>query len=290
MKVTIQGKDYRFQVLDDQDAAAKDSFNQLAKETFGISFDYVGGNYLPYVLMDGDTVVANVSVNHMHVKYQGEPRFYIQLGTVMTKTGYRKKGLGRYLMERVLEDWRKRCDSIYLFANDSVLDFYPKFGFVKRDEYRCEKMVDMISGTVRKLDMKSEEDKALLLRCYEHYNPYARLTIGDYPFLLMFYCGNFMSEHVYYLEDYDLAAVVEYDSEYMECCDIYGQSDAPLDEVLGVLAQEEEQKVVFGFTPLVLEGSQVVSYKEEDTTLFVLEGGEDLFEENRLMLPVLSHT
>lgn len=290
MDVTIQGTAYEFRILSDQDAEAKRSFNQLAKETFGISFEHVGGDYLPYVLMDGNTVVSNVSVNRIPVRYQGESRFYIQLGTVMTGAAYRKKGLCRYLIQRVLEEWTNRCDGLYLFANDSVLDFYPKFGFVKREEFHCERTVERIPGAVRKLDMGKEEDKDLLLHCYEHYNPYARLSVGENQGLLMFYCEGFMSEHIYYLEDYDLAAVVEYDAEYMECCELYGSSDAPLLEVLGVLAESEEQKAVLGFSPSVLEGFRVVPHREEDTTLFILAEKEDLFEGNRLMFPMLSHT
>lgn len=300
MKVDIQGKEYQFRILDEEDRAAKESFNRLARETFGISFDHIGGQYLPYVLMDGNRVAANVSVNHIHLNYQGESRFYIQLGTVMTDAAYRKKGLSRWLMEQVLSEWEERCDGLYLFANDSVLDFYPKFGFVKREEYHWETTVEgepvdeeadkEINAAVRRLNMESETDREILLRCYQHGNPYSRLAAVENTGVLMFYCAGFMNEHVYYLEKLDLAVVAEYDAEYMECCDIYGKSEAPLCEVLEILAQEENQKVVLGFTPLDTSGFQMRPHKEEDTTLFVLSGKEDLFENYPLMFPVLSHT
>ena len=37
-------------------------------------------------------------------------------------------------MEWILQNWSDRCDGIYLFANDTVLDFYPKFGFLPAEE------------------------------------------------------------------------------------------------------------------------------------------------------------
>ena len=41
-------------------------------------------------------------------------------------------------MEQVKEDWEKRYDFIFLFANESVLDFYPKFGFERKEQYQFE--------------------------------------------------------------------------------------------------------------------------------------------------------
>ncbi|MGM1020539.1 MAG: GNAT family N-acetyltransferase [Bacillota bacterium] len=92
--------------------------------------------YIPYVLLDGDCVVANVSVSLMNFDLLGENRKYIQIGTVMTHTNYRNQGLSRFLLECVLQDWYDNGDAMYLFANDSVKEFYPKFGFVPAQEYQ----------------------------------------------------------------------------------------------------------------------------------------------------------
>ena len=53
-----------------------DSKCDLAKKTFGIDFEgwYENGlwkeDYIPYVLIDGDTVVSNVSVNIIYANYK----------------------------------------------------------------------------------------------------------------------------------------------------------------------------------------------------------------------------
>ena len=69
----------------------------------------------------------------MKTIWNGPIKNYIQLGTVMTAPPCRKQGLSRFLMEEIKKDWEGRCDGMYLFANDTVLDFYPKFGFSRQE-------------------------------------------------------------------------------------------------------------------------------------------------------------
>lgn len=124
-----------------QNAAVRASFNALAQKTFGIDFapwyeaGGWGADYLPHVLLDGERVVSNVSVNRMQFELQGVIRHYLQLGTVMTDDSCRGQGLNRWLLQHVLAEYRDAMDGVYLFANDSVLDYYPRFGFVPVKEY-----------------------------------------------------------------------------------------------------------------------------------------------------------
>ncbi|MBO5624000.1 MAG: GNAT family N-acetyltransferase, partial [Butyrivibrio sp.] len=131
--------------------ALRASFNRLAEKTFGLNFEnwYRNGfwkdNYIPYsVVIDGE-VVSNVSVNACNMNYKGKLVKLIQLGTIMTDDDHRGNGYARVLMEEVLKDYDGKVDGIYLFANDSVLEFYPKFGFREAKEYQFTKDVT-ISG------------------------------------------------------------------------------------------------------------------------------------------------
>jgi len=105
------------------------SFCRLAEQTFGIDFEpwyqagFWGEQYLPYSLVENGEVIANVSVNIMDMCLHGQQKHFIQLGTVMTEEAHRGQGLSRFLMERILEEWKPQCDGVYLFANDSVLNF-----------------------------------------------------------------------------------------------------------------------------------------------------------------------
>lgn len=205
----------------------RDSFIELVEAVFGLSFRswYENGfwtdRYIPYAMVDGDRVAANASVNIIDTVWRGEKKRYIQIGTVMTHPDYRRQGLMREIMENILADWKERCDGIYLYANDSVVDFYPKFGFEKAQEYgyRMEAVgahtasqkgaeaagvrpdgqkgaeASALSGAQSKtgsgalwtkLDMETREARELFKSFYQKSNPYSALPMVDNYGLLMF--------------------------------------------------------------------------------------------------------
>lgn len=202
-------------------APVRNAFNALAMQTFQLSFEgwYENGcwsqRYQPYTLMDGGTAAANVSVNLMKTRWNGQIKNYIQLGTVMTHPAYRNQGLSRYLIEEIFRDWEERFDGFYLFANETVLDFYPRFGFRRETEYQCSlplaPSADGKRGKARRLDMDSPSGRSLLEAHYRMSNPFSLLPSLDNFNLLMFYCGSFLKDCVYYLPEYNAAAVAEQD-------------------------------------------------------------------------------
>lgn len=132
---------YIFSASVREDDRQRAAFNALTRQTFGFDFEdwYQAGHwgdfYIPHALFDGEKAVSNVSVNLMQFDICGEKKNYVQLGTVMTDEAYRGQGLNRQIMERVLEEYAGKADGIYLFGNDSVLDYYPKFGFRPAKEW-----------------------------------------------------------------------------------------------------------------------------------------------------------
>lgn len=102
------------------------SFNELAKKVYHIDFadwydnGFWGEEYIPYSLVDGESIIANVSVKLMDFKMDGIDKNYIQIGTVMTDERYRRLGLIRYLMDKIIHEYKGKVDGIYLFANDTV--------------------------------------------------------------------------------------------------------------------------------------------------------------------------
>jgi GNAT superfamily N-acetyltransferase len=273
------------------DEIARASFIALAKKVFGLDFGrwyalgWWGNDYIPHALFDGNRAVANVSVNVIQTRLRGEMKRFIQLGTVMTDPDYRGLGLARRLMEAVLDRYAPACDGVYLYANDSVVDFYPKFGFVPAQEYVCARPVAASGATVRKMDMDDPSDRALLLRRYAEGNPFSALPLLGNAGLLMFYCAQFLRDCVYELPG--AVAVAEYDGDGMLLYDVFGSGC--LDEILSALARPDTKTCTLGFSPLSPEGFDVRPRREADTTLFVLGGRENPFERDRLMFPLLSH-
>lgn len=78
----------------------------------------------------------------------------------MTDPDFRNQGLNRLIMEQVLKDWEDKIFLIYLYANPSVLEFYPKFGFVKANEfvhYRPIISENKLTASFKKMDMNKRK-------------------------------------------------------------------------------------------------------------------------------------
>ncbi len=295
MQYNINGKEYTYNASILANEQIRLSFNNLAQKTFRLNFEtwYQNGywekGYIPHVLLDNSLVVANVSVNIINTIWKSQKKCYIQLGTVMTDIEYRNKGLARFLINKVLEEWTDKCDAVYLFANGSVRDFYPKFGFVTAIEYQSEMPINKTQGTVKKLDMSSAQDRVFLLSKYAESNPFSVLPMLDNAGLFMFYCTQFMIDNIYYIEKYDAIVIAEYKDDNLLCFDIFCSNDKDLSDILSIMATERTKNVVFGFTPKQACDYKISQFNQEDTTLFVLNSKENIFAHNQLMFPLLSH-
>ena len=172
----------------------RQSFNALAEKTFGLNFEdwYQNGfwreNYVPYAVVHENRVVANVSVNITETMWNGEKKYFIQLGTVMTDEAYRNQGLIRMLMEEVEKDYGKKADGMYLFANDSVLEFYPKFGFKKATEYQYSKQVEsQKEATMKQILMENKAAWETLEKAMNESKAFGSFDMVGNSDLIMFY-------------------------------------------------------------------------------------------------------
>lgn len=301
MEYLINGNKYEYNdhIIDND--TLRQSFNRLTDNTFGFNFEnwYNQGymtaahncRYNPCVLIHHNKIVANVSYNIINIEVNNEKKLYIQIGTVMTHKDYCGNGLATFIMNKVIDKWQGKCDCIYLFANDSVTNFYPKFGFVPCNEYCTSTFIAQPSSkntVVEKLNMHNPKDLARFEFVYAQSNPYSALTMTDNFQLIMFYCGSFMADNVYYLPLYKTAAVVEYGENATVIYDIFGNGTAPLDHVVSALCCNHSKNVEFGFTANLTQHKHKL-YKEDDCTLFIMQGSDNIFEQGQYRFPALSH-
>ena len=275
----------------------RESFMALANEVFGLSFEqwhkdgFWTNRYIPYCLTDGTNVLSNVSVNIMDIVHSGVSKRYIQLGTVMTAPEYRCKGFSRILMDEVLRDFGGSCDCIYLFANDSVLDFYPKFGFQRTYEYRYSANIRSAPGDFKRLDMSVPENRELLKNAYKQSNPFSVLTFENNYSLLMFYCTSFLKDCVFYSENFKTICIAEKDGDSIIFHDIFCRSGNLLDIMKKIVYASglRSCRAVLGFTPIVYAGFDCTAVTNDDDALFILSGSENIFSAEKLSFPLLSH-
>ena len=274
---------------------ARESFLALSRQIFGLEFapwdekGYWTDRYRPYALVRDGQVVANASANIIDTRVDGVKKRYIQIGTVMCHPDFRGQGLMRRVMGALMADWQDRCDAMYLYGNDSVLEFYPKFGFSADREYIHSGAVTPCGGDFVPLDMDQPEGVALLRRLYAQGNPYSALPMLDNFGLIMFYCGFFLKRNVFYSPRHGVACVAEQEGDTLLLHDVFGASDAPLTQLIAQIAAPDTKRVTLGFTPLDEAPFTCAPLYEDDQTLFVLRGKENVFAQRHVRFPFLSH-
>lgn len=279
------------------------ALNRLTRDTFGFDFESWYQNdywkddmYMPHSLMDGERMVANVSANRMEFVISGEIKHFIQIGTVMTAKDYRGQGLGRYLIEKVIDTYRDECDGIYLFGNDSVLDYYPKFGFKVSKEYIYKKQLLVDENREKsplnqnyiefiKIENPSNEDRKKFFDYVRHAVSNDGMTMRNVG-LMGFYLHDM--EDVYYSESLDTYVVADIKDNTLHLNCIIAKKTVELNDILESFVGVADT-VILDFTPSNKSGFEVVEFEEEDCTLFYI--GEELkrIEREQLHFPSISH-
>ena len=293
MQCNIKGQTYNYIDCVMEDEFTRNRYFQLSKDIYKLKYEkwyqsgYMDNRYIPYVIMHGDTAVSSVAVCVNDINWKGQQKRYVQISTVMTLPEYRKKGLNRYLMENVLADWVDKCDAVYLLSNDSVVDFYPKFNFEEYKEFEYSKPILKSEGTYRKLNIEDPEDWEILIKSYKRGNPFSELKVDNLS-QFVFHCIQFRTNDIYYIPQYDAVAVVKHEKNRLICYDVFADGNNRLEDILGVVANDNTDHVCLGFTPELKYGFIIEESQEEDNHLFVLKGKENIFRDNKVMFPMLS--
>lgn len=285
---------YKFIKLDRTNEEMRRTFCELSIKTFGLDFEdwYQNGywkeNYLPYVCVKDDKVVANVSVNPMEFNMAGRHVKLIQLGTVMTEESERNQGLIRKIMEKIEQDFQDKTDGLFLFGGDDVLEFYPKFGFQKAKEYQYSKTVHNTErASAVMLPMNQPKQWKTLENIIEKSICQSSMEQENKKELVMFYVTKFMQENVFYMESQNAYAIAEIEGEVLNLQQVFSEQKVDLDKII-VAFGEKIRNVKLGFSPLETTGWEMSELQKEDCTFFVK--GEIWRDFEKLMISVLSHT
>lgn len=271
------------------------SFNELAQKTFGLDFEdwyqngFWGDNYCPYSIVIDGKVAANVSVSRTDLHIHGQLKHFLQLGTVMTDTPYRNQGLIRRIMKEIQEDFAAKANGVYLFANDTVLDFYPKFGFHPSFEYQYSKPAYyMEENRFEKIIMDRPAAWAALLDVMHHNIFHGTFDMVNNYELIMFYVTKFMQENVFYHKGTETYVIAELDGKELFIHNVFSKTLDDLDAVIELFGNRANQ-VILGFVPADTKGYTVEQFREKDCTLFIKGEAMSLIETEKLRIPSLSH-
>lgn len=276
----------------------REEFNDLAKRTFGLDFEswyqngYLRDGYKPYSIRQEGKIVANVSINKFHLVINNEVKKAIQIGTVMTDNACRGQGLSKYLMEHVLKEYNEKEYIVYLFANDTVLEFYPKLGFerVLEKQYEIDaKEVARQEATIRLLSYDHPQDYEKIELFAQNRKPVSKkLGIIKDRWPLLVYCDDDDTGELYYLEEDEIIVKAKRQDETLHLHDILCLKDFELDDVLEKLVEDTDERIELHFVPDTSKYKWIVTtIKKDDDALFIRSG--QIFS-NEILFPHTSHT
>lgn len=276
------------------DEALRTSFNALAKATFGLNFEnwyqmgYWGDNYEPYSVLEDGKIVANVSLNRTDMVIGGQRKRLYQLGTIMTYPEYRNRGYIRAIMAEIEKDTAD-ADGVYLFGNDSVLEFYPKFGFARNKEYAYSKPVAQTGeNRMVQVTMDTPENRDRLAAAMAESTFPTGCTMVENPGLIFFYAAQFMQEDVYFCEGLNAWVIAEEEDGVLTLHSVFASGEVSLDAVIAAFGSGIKE-VVLCFAPGDTAGWNCQEFHEEDCTFFTKGEAFQDFADQKLRIPSLSH-
>lgn len=253
MEHAILNEHYRF--IKDYKATEhyRKSFNCLAKETFGIEFEswYLQGfwndHYICYSALYEDQIVSNVSISRMELLINGKTVHGVQIGTVMTCSKHRRKGLAKALLMKVFEDQDEWADVYFLAADEEAWHLYETCGF---HHIATQSAIIDLSGY-----SAIEPPKSVLLSADDLITlksstlPLSTtLSAVDDVHVLMFYYTHGFCDALYRL-DKDLTLIYEKEDDTLHLYAIFSPVPYVFETVLKALAGEGISKVECHFTP-----------------------------------------
>lgn len=284
-----------------RDEKMRGCLNELTRQIFGFDFKewyqggYYTGEYIPYSYEENGRIISNASANIMDFTYTDADgnisrKHYIQIGTVMTAPKYRNKGYAGALIKKIVEEYEKNCDGIYLFANLNAVDFYRELGFKQGLEYKATLKPSVVITKQTPGFVKIKENQYTdYIRTVKASAPNAAFEHNNKYGLQMFYTGGL--DNVYYSEKLECYIAYEMDEQTLFLNSVISEKQVNIKEVLAHI-EDEYKQVELGFTPRAAEQGMfdLTSYDGGSDYRFLYKGErlKDI-ERQKLCFPEYSH-
>ena len=265
-------------------------FDGLINEVFGVSFapwlaeKLWDERYESYSIIQDNEIVSNVCIYKTDVLVGGQTVRAHQLGAVATRENERGKGLSRIIMNHVLSIYPDT--PAFLYANPSVTEYYPQFGFHRIETY-CPGIAAEICNPIDKTVTLTPKDvlsdtftgRSIFSSVIDDTNTQ---PIQAFHLLLDY------TDCIYYLPDCGAIVVAEQESERLFIADVI----AKLPLAFGALRKELPftgiEYVEFGFCPDWLGVEPCWEKVDGDKEPFLIRGDWTL--PDRFRFPVMSAT
>ncbi|GMV28126.1 MAG: hypothetical protein AMXMBFR59_02510 [Rhodanobacteraceae bacterium] len=247
-------------------------------------------DFTAWLLEEDGEVVASVGVTRMRLIVGGEARDGYQLGAVATHPGRRGRGHSRVLLEGVLAHIDADASPVLLFANESVLAFYPRFGFRAVAQQRFDAQTTVLPAAVTAsacevADAAARQRLAALCRAAAAND--SVFSARDYFSTLLWHL-TYRPIQAYWLDDGHAIAAVERRDDVLVLHDIVARRPFDLAAALPSLIDAPVSRIEFGFAPWRWWPNATPAGRYAGSPLFVRGIGHALAEP--LRFPDLAQT
>lgn len=252
--------------------------------------------YFAHAWFAGDEVVANIGVSETTLVVGGQRVLAWQLGGVGVLPEYRNKGLARTLMDCVLSQANELERRVFLFANDTALDLYPRFGFRRLREsiFRARAPVavpilPMSGARMRRLDLAAAADRALLQKLSTTAAPLCNhFSVIDYYSSLLWHGCNDKRDSFYYAPKCEAILVASQQGCELFLLDIIAPAHFDARPCVEQLADGTLNAIEFGFAPHDWWPGEIEVLQDPRSELFVL--GDFGCDATSFRIAPLAHT
>lgn len=213
---------------------------------------YWSDHYVPYSIIDENRIVSNVSISRMDLIIDGEKFRGIQMGTVGTIAGYRNRGLSRYLMDYVIDKYDPISDVMFLFANETVLDFYPKFGFNHHQEiiFKSSKIPDSNYSAI-KLNLNEKSDSDIATKLLNKRRELTQLFgATEYDYITQWHLINVFPDNLIYLNEEEVIIICSERGKQLHLWDVIFIKPIDLASIIPkIIKNKDLQSILYYFPP-----------------------------------------
>ncbi len=217
------------------------------------------------VFDDQDRALSILNATTMDLRICGKPYRAVQIGTVATLPEFRGRGLAARLLKHVLQLYEPKTAFQFLFANDSVLDFYPKFGFEHVHQIAHYMVPAGTDNTLlSRIDLEAPDGLPFLrdlLCCRDIISN--TMGVLENAKLTELYCRTQYATKLWTDENSEIIVVATVDGATLNVHDIIAKR-LPASFFLD-LTSEGISRIAVGFTPDRFEGQFETSVPDEDS-------------------------
>lgn len=253
---------------------------------------YWSDNYIPFSIVKDNKIISNVSISKMKILIDADYLNGIQMGTVGTLPEFRNRGLSKFLMEYVLNKYDNLCDIFFLFANKSVLDFYPKFGLNRYREviFKSSSDIPKSEYSARKLDIHKDSDLSIIKNSIKERLVLTKLFgATEYDFITHWHLLNVFPDNLFYVEDDGVILISKEEKDQLHIWDVIYTKPFNLSSAVSKIIRNEELKSILYYFPpdqLLFNYDEVIPDKES----FLFVKGDFKLKDRNFKFPITAQS